>query len=496
MTAAVDLAPDDTRADRRTIFRGAGLAMAGFLVRPLARLPFLIIVGRIYGTEAFGRSVFAIGVFEALAAFCRLGLKDNLFRFLAQRPDAHREVLAEALLAGGGLAALVAVAVAVAAPMIGAALHTAPLWRMLAFLIPVLPVFVATDLLFAAVRFHRIVGYEVVGRSIVEPLTITAGALAFGLAGFGARGLLIAYMIAQGLTLAVAATGVVRRFSWSTRPGPLDWARARAMVARSLPTGVADCVGLGFNTVGIFLTGNLLGDAALGVYGMALNLETGLSKVRQAFDMIVVPVVSRGLAERGENYVVDQLRMITRSLLSAQLPLLAIVALFGADILGLFGRGFRTGAVLLGLMALAAVIDGAVNLAQVPLFMSRPKTNLAIAVGALAVNLGLGLWLIPRIGVAGGGVALAAALAAAGLARQLFVRRVFGRSLLTPALWRPVAATLGAAATAMAMLRLLPNQPLARGVAAAGLVVSYFGLLALVDGGMRRDAVAWVKGRF
>lgn len=469
--------------------------MAGFLVRPLARLPFLVIVGRIYGTEAFGRYVFAIALFEALAAFCRLGLKDNLFRFLAQQPDAHGEVLTEAVAAAGGLSVLVAVGVALAAPLIGGALHAEPLWRMVAFLIPALPVFVATDLLFAAVRFHRVVAYEVFGRSLVEPAVITVGALGFGLAGFGAPGLLIAYMAAQALTLAVAGLGVARRFSCKPRLARFDFGRARAMVAQSLPTGVADCVGLGFNTVGVFLTGNLLGDAAVGVYGMAQNLETTLSKVRQAFDMIVVPLVSRGLSEQGDSDVVDQLRMISRSILSAQLPVLAIIALFGSDILGLFGKGFRTGGVLLTLMALAAVIDGVVNLAQVPLFLSRPKTNLAIAVGALAANLGLGLWLIPRLGVAGAGVAIVVALTATAVARQMFVRRIFGRSLLSLALWRPVAATLGAAAVAALMLRLPWRLPFEHGLAAAGLVISYVSLLSLLDPTLRRGAVAWATGR-
>ena len=46
--------------------------------------PFLFIVGRLYGQVQFGRYVFAVGLFEALASFCRLGLRDNLFRLNGQ----------------------------------------------------------------------------------------------------------------------------------------------------------------------------------------------------------------------------------------------------------------------------------------------------------------------------------------------------------------------------------------------------------------------------
>lgn len=485
----------DAAGDRKAILRGAGLAMGGFLIRPMSRVPFLFIVGRIYGESEFGRYVFAVGLFEALAALCRLGLKDNLFRFLAEHPADPEQVLVEALVIAASLSAICALLVWIAAPLLGGALHAQPLWRMLGFLIPALPVFVATDLLFAAARFHRAVGYEVVGRSIIEPLMITTGAWAFGAAGIGAPGLLIAYIAAQVVALAVSGFGVSRCYAWSRPIAAPDITRMRTFALRSAPTGFSDCIGLGFNAAGIVLIGNLLGEAALGVFGMAQNLETALSKVRQAFDMIVVPVVSRGFAEQGEAYVIDQLRTIARYILTAQLPLLAISLVFGADIMGLFGESFRAGAPLLALLALAAVIDGVINLAQVPLFLSRPKINLGIAAAALGLNLSLGAFLTPRLGSVGVGVAIVAALTAAALARQVLVKRLFGRSLLTPLFWRPIGAVAGATAAAALILRFEPNTLRAHAAAAAGLAVGYLGLLGLFDPQLRRRAVAWIVSR-
>jgi len=467
--------------------------MAGFLIRPLSRVPFLFIIGRIYGQAQFGRYVFAVGVFEALAAFCRLGLRDNLFRFLAGAPNAQRQVLAEALAIALGLSAIAAVLVAAAAPILGEALHNAPMWRMLGALVLILPVFVATDLFFAATRFQRSVGYEVVGRSIVEPLMVTVGALALGLAGLGAKGLLIGYMAAQAVTLAIAVFGAARRLPSSREPLRLDLGRVRSMAATSLPTGLADCVSLGFNAVSVVLIGHLVGEAALGVYGMAMNLETALSKVRQAFDMVVVPIISQGVPAERRSYVIEHLRMVARSILTAQLPLLAACVLFGADILELFGKGFSTGAVILGLLALAAVIDGVLNLAQVPLFLSKPKSNLGIAVVALALNLGLGAMLAPRLGLPGVGLGVVAALAFAGVARQLMVKRLLGRSLLAPDLWRPIVATAGAAAAATVVLKALPNTAANHGLAAATLALGYLVLLGAVDHRLRRQALRWAK---
>jgi O-antigen/teichoic acid export membrane protein len=476
----------DALQDRKTIFRGAGLALAGFLVRPLSRIPFLFIVGRIYGASEFGRYVFAVALFEAIAAFCRLGLKDTLFRFLAEHPDDQEEVLVEALVVGISLAVACAVVTAIGAPMIGTLLHKETLWRTLGFLAPALPVFVATDLLFAAARYHRAVSYEVVGRSLIEPLMVTLGALALGLMGVGARGLVFAYMGAQLTSLGVAILGVARRYHWKGGLPSPDRGRIASIAARSAPTGFADCIGLAFNATGAALVGNLVGDAALGVYGMAQNLETALSKVRQAFDMIVVPVVSQGFTEKGADYVVDQLRLIGRSILTAQLPLLAAFLLFGPDILGLFGKSFPSGATVLVLLALAAVIDGVGNLAQVPLFLSRPKVNLAIAGLALSLNLGLGFLLIPRFGAAGMGVAICCALVLTASLRQILVARRFGRSILDPALWRPIASVVAAGAAAELLMRFGPHFGAKPLVAALLLAAIYFGLVFATDPVLRK----------
>jgi len=96
------------QAARPFILRSASLAMAGFLVRPLSRVPMLFIIAHMYGSAAFGQFVFAVALFEAAAAVARLGFRDTLFRFLAESPERPENVLADVLAATGGLAVLAA----------------------------------------------------------------------------------------------------------------------------------------------------------------------------------------------------------------------------------------------------------------------------------------------------------------------------------------------------------------------------------------------------
>ncbi|MEO6338612.1 MAG: oligosaccharide flippase family protein, partial [Caulobacteraceae bacterium] len=248
--------------------------MAGFLIRPLSRVPFLFIIGRIYGETAFGRLVFAVGVFEAAAAFARLGVRDNLFRFLAEASEDHEGVIVDCLALAGGLAVLTALVLAAGATLAPAYFGSADLWGAVRALAPLLPVFVLTDVMLAASRAQRTVGYEVAARSVVEPALLTLGAAALGLLG-RPSGLLEAYTVAQLASFGIAVLGVARRYRWREFQWP-RWSRMRRYAAISLPTGLADCMNLGFLTTGVVAVGQFSGPAALGVYGMAQNLETAL----------------------------------------------------------------------------------------------------------------------------------------------------------------------------------------------------------------------------
>lgn len=467
--------------------------MGGFLVRPLSRVPLLLIIGRLYGTTAFGRYVFAVGVFEAVAAFARLGLKDTLFRFMAESPDDPENVLVDALALGVGLSLLAATVVMSAAPAIGMMVGQPDLWRALGTLAPVLPVFVATDILLAATRAQRAVGYEVAARSLVEPAVLTLGVLTLGLMGLKG-GLLAAYTVAQLSALTVAVVGVSRRYNWDRRPR-LDWTRMRRIGAQSAPTGLADCMNLGFAAIGVLSIGHFLGAAALGVYGMALNLETALSKIRQAFDMVVVPAASQWIAHRSDG-VVDQLRSVGRWILSAQLPGLGVCLLVGDLILGLLGKGFSAGWAILVWLAVAAVIDGTANLAQVPLFLTRPKLHFLIALATLAIHAGLSWILVPRLGLAGTGVSMALAYGVAGTLRQLAVRRLLDRWLVDVSLVKPMAAFGLGLLAAYGAMRTLPQEPNWRWLCCGVFFAVYTVVLGGLEGDLRRRVAAAVAGRF
>jgi hypothetical protein len=65
-------APDD---DIAALAKGGRTNVFGFVLRLIARLPFLFIAGQLYGAEALGRFAYAVIVVEFAAQLATLGLK-------------------------------------------------------------------------------------------------------------------------------------------------------------------------------------------------------------------------------------------------------------------------------------------------------------------------------------------------------------------------------------------------------------------------------------
>ena len=72
---------DTSQGDIAALAKGGRTNFFGFLLRLVARLPFLLIAGRLYGADALGRFASALVVVELLAMICSMGEK----RGLAQR---------------------------------------------------------------------------------------------------------------------------------------------------------------------------------------------------------------------------------------------------------------------------------------------------------------------------------------------------------------------------------------------------------------------------
>jgi O-antigen/teichoic acid export membrane protein len=162
------------------------------------------------------------------------------------------------------------------------------------------------------------------------------------------------------------------------------------------------------------------------------------------------------------------------------LPYAVLLWCRGPDVLRLvYGPGFaEQSAAALAWLAPAPLLFGAGYLAGLVLLAGGPTPRLlAGSVGALVVNVGLNLALIPPYGPVGAAISTSVSYAAQTLFLYPAVRRQVGR----PALLRPLLPAGGAAAVAAAAL-LLPVPLLPAGaVAAAAFAATWLALARRLD---------------
>ena len=289
---------------RRLIMRGGWSTAAGFAVRLGARLLFLFVAGRLFGAVLFGAYVIALAVVEAAVTIAGLGTKRLLFQWLDEgeasggRPPVHLVLDAAMLvtIAGSLLAGLVMGGVLLLpGSMLSANSSTA-----IFLLAPTIVGQVLLDIFLSATRWKHVIRYEVIGRSVVQAYAGVIAAIAAYYAGLPALGLLISYWAGTLAALAYALIGVRRCFggfnlrAYRVR---LGWLAAR--VPAIAINSVTDFVDGLYTRLDLYLVGILLGEGPAGIYGMARQVSIPIRQVRQSFDGLLIPVVTRTLSATG-----------------------------------------------------------------------------------------------------------------------------------------------------------------------------------------------------
>lgn len=447
--------PEDDDA-HRLVMRGAFATGAGFLVKMGARIGFLLIAGRLFGPALFGAYSLGVAVVESGVGLAGLSLKKVIFQLLdaneAGEPDDSRRspthIVADAvvlvLTASGALAlAIMAVVATVMGglPVSGAA--AAIFW-----LAPMIAGQTLVDVLLAASRWRHAIRYEVIGRSIVEPYTQLAVAVAGWMAGVPAWALIAGYWAGNVAVNAFALMGIQRSFGGFGLAGYRPDRRRLTQLARTLaPNTATDLLNGIYARFDLYLVGALLGTRAAGIYTMAQQICTPIRQVRQSFDGLLVPLVARTVAMRGSAAAGAALASAVRLVLAIQLPVLLALLAIGQPLLEAFGPGFGIAATALVLLAAAEVVHAAFGTGDLMFVYLNPRIGLVQTVAGIVTGVVAAVLLLPVLGFTGAAVAVLAGYLARAAMRAWTLRRRFG---VTVPLAHPagplVAAGLGAGA--------------------------------------------------
>jgi O-antigen/teichoic acid export membrane protein len=418
----------------RLILSGAVSTGAGFLVRFGARILFLLVAGRLFGPVLFGAFALALAVVEASISLGGLAMKKLLFQMLDERVEQpgspHFHTVLDAALLVFLTSAAIGAAIMAAAMLLPPTLLSPATATALFWLAPMVAGQGVLDVLLASTRWQHSIRYEVIGRSMVEPYSLLAAAAAAWFLGFREHGLLIGYWVGNTVVTLYALAGAKRCFGTFGLAGYRP--RARELWHRfrfALPNTATDLLTGIFIRMDLFLVGMLLGERWAGIYGMAHQIRTPIRHVRQAFDGVLTPFVTKTLAARGAAATREALATASRFILAAQMPFVVGIVAIGVPLLELFGPGFGAGYLALLLLVIAEVVQSAFSLGDLLFVYRKPGTGLAITALSLVLGAMGALLLIPFYGIAGAALAVLIAQLVQAMLRRRLLKSQLGASV-------------------------------------------------------------------
>jgi O-antigen/teichoic acid export membrane protein len=445
----VPVSPFDTdgEGDIAALAKGGRTNFFGFLIRLVARIPFLFIASRLYGASALGRFASALVMVEFAGQMATLGQKRGLAQRLAetawpeaghraghvQDPDAAAHAVADALLVTTLLAGAMSVLIWLFPQSMYPKGNFSQAERLLVLSVWAMAI---GDIALAALAFRFDVATTVRARAVVEPWTLS---IAAGLAYFvyPEGGLALAYLASVGAATAVALVALVRAYGLPRRWRPRPLALLRLAV-RNMPLAGADAVEWGTRKIDVFILRFFIGEAPLGIYYFAQQFASLPQKLKTSFEPVLGPVITRNVRAHNMPAIAAQVCQVGFWITAAQAGIALALAIPGAALMGLGGPDFVGGTMALFFLLAAEVVAATAVVSEAALIYVARMRNLWISLGTIVMQGALTVGFIlagNRAGMTSVGesalaaLAMALALGTSSLLKSRLLARILGEPI-------------------------------------------------------------------
>ena len=367
-------------------------------------------------------------VFLIASAVGQLGTQTGLVYFLARSRTLGQRTMIDRYLRAA-LRPVVAVAIAMTVALLVfahplAALITprhvdlaASYLRLLALFIPVVAVesvYLAGTRGLGSMRANTTI--EQIGRPIAQLALVSVAVL-------GASSVLVgvAWSIAYvpAAVLAVLAYAKARRRlghiakERANDDATHDTERLRGFWRFTLPRALTNIIQMIIQRFDIVLVGAISGAVAAAIYAAATRFIVIGQLGTNALTLAVQAPLAARLADNDRAGANHLYQTSTAWLILVTWPIYLTLILFAQPLLGVFGHGYSTGLTVIVVIASSMLVSTGLGMVDTVLAMAAHTAwNLGNAILALAVNLGIDLWLIPSHGILGAAVGWAAAIVA------------------------------------------------------------------------------------
>ena len=424
-----------------TIAHGAVVTSGAVSAQRVITTATEFVLARALGPVTYGAYALAWRISQVLIRLVTFGSVPALQRFLPSAgddPARQSRISGLAYATTVGFGALIAATIWVLAPTINDLTldnpRFVPTMRLFGGLVGLTGVVMIVGATFRAVGSAR---GEVLFNKLLRPAARLGGALAalaLGYSVVGVAGAILAatlVLAAVGVPTAARTTGIAPTFR-GTRGDVREFYNHAAPVAMSSLGKVFQ------NRIDLLLVGGLLTAVAAGVYNVVLVLVAIAWIPLLSFNQLLPPVASDLYAEDRMGTLNAVYSSVTRLIVTTVLPLLAVLGVYGRQLLAVFGATYTQGYLPL-LVYLGGVFVGSAVGATGWLLMMTDHQYARMALdGLLAVlNVSLTYLFIVEFGLVGAALGTSLAIAVQNGLQVLLLRRFeglwpFDRTFLKP----------------------------------------------------------------
>ncbi|PHR60537.1 MAG: hypothetical protein COA47_07165 [Robiginitomaculum sp.] len=423
-------------ADVRDIVRGAQALLFGFGGRSVARAILIMIAGHLFGAAELGILGQTAAYAEIVAAIGVLGLKRSLLDMLSHRAE-HGQSIEQRVVE----ALIVAMVVSV-----GLSAGLLLLWPLVlpanANLLPLLffavPAIAFTEVALTAIKYKRVIKWDVWSRGFTEPWGFLGLALLVYSLGIIEDGLVMAYVGSVYISAVTVGYGLIHTYGAKNLFGSAPKLQNCLQIPRkSVPVGITDLGVMMLRRIDILILGVFVSDTGVGLYYMVQQLATVPQKVNALFEPMISPVIARLHNRLDGNRIRATLVGICRWIFIIQLAISIPMVVYGDRFLALFGAEFAAGWLVLVIILLAELIDGVFITTETPLVFANPRIPPSLIIITLTIEIALIALFSNVWGVEGAALGFLIALSALGLGRLLMLGKhlhiqVINREYLVP----------------------------------------------------------------
>ncbi len=329
--------------------------------------------------------------------------------------------------------------------------------RLLAIGVLYVPLFAMMQVLRYCTQAYKTMIPSVLVGNIIQPAVRFVLGIALLLAGLEVAGAVATLVISMAVGC-IAGAIAFRRILTVEERAAAPVSKIGEMVRFALPQAGSSLLGVQSLGLGIILLGALDTNFQVGLFAVALSLQGPGGVFLSGIVNIWAPVVS-DLYEKGEIQRLGSLyQTITRWIATFSFPIYAALILEPDLFLVFFGRDAAPAAPVIAILAAGNIFYSGTGPTGYVLSMTgRPGVNFLNSLGAVATYTALGFLVLPQHGAVGMAVVDAAVTAAVNLARVIEAKILVGVQPIGRSFFKPVVATLVAAAVLLAW-RLLPGD--------------------------------------